>query len=76
MEQMRRTTAETLVVLDAALSSVDHAERARLSAPEMVALMGSVRRVQERVTSLACVITDEVSRMQASVAATGTPITS
>ncbi|MGV8845964.1 hypothetical protein, partial [Tessaracoccus sp.] len=76
MDQMRRTTAEVLEVFDAALSSIDHAERSRLSASELVALMGRVRKVQDRVTTLACVVTDEVSRLQASLAATGTPITS
>ena len=34
------------------------------------------RRVQDRVTSLACVLTDEVSQTQSSIGATGTPITS
>ncbi len=76
MEAIRSTTAEALAVVDAALSSIDHAERVRLSASEMVSLMGWARRVQDRVTSLACVVTDEVSRMQGSFAATGTPITS
>ncbi len=76
MDQMRHTTAEVLAVFDAALSSIDHGERARLSAPEMVALMSQVRKIQDRVTTLACVVTDEVSRLQASLSATGTPITS
>ncbi|MEO7587877.1 MAG: hypothetical protein ABIS84_07585, partial [Arachnia sp.] len=74
MEQMRRTTAEALTVLDAVLSSIDHDERALLSAPERVLLMGRARKVQDRFTALACVLTDEASH--SSVAATGTPITS
>lgn len=74
MEQMRYTTAEALGVLDAVLSSIDHGERAWLAAQERVVLMAKARKVQERVTSLAGVLTDEASRV--SVAATGTPITS
>ena len=76
MDQERRTTAQALDVLDAALSSIDHGERTRLSPPEMVALMSRARKVQDRMSTLACVLTDEVSRAQASLAATGTPITS
>ncbi|MGV8846846.1 MAG: hypothetical protein ACOH1W_10255, partial [Tessaracoccus sp.] len=76
MDQQRRTTAEALEVLDAVLSSIDHAERGRLSASEKVLLMSRARRFQDRAVSLACVLTDEVSQCQASLAATGTPITS
>ena len=73
MEQITRTAAEVLGVIEAALSSLDHSDRLQYSAPERVALMGRARRVQDRVTSLACVLTDEAST--AALAATGTPIT-
>ncbi|MEO7586928.1 MAG: DUF222 domain-containing protein, partial [Arachnia sp.] len=74
MEQMWRTTAEALTVLDAVMSSIDHDARARLSAPERLVLMKRARSFEDRAVSLACVLTDEAS--QSSVAATGTPITS
>ncbi len=76
MDQIRRTTAETLALVDAALSLIDHDERTQLSAPEKVVLMSRARKLADRVTSLACVLTDEVARIQASLTATGTPITS
>ncbi len=74
MEQMRRTAAEVLGVIDAALSTLDHSDRLLFSAPERVALMNFARKVQERVTSLTCVLTDEASL--AALSATGTPLTS
>lgn len=61
MEQIRRTTDEALEVLELVLSSIDHGERARLGAVERVVLMKRARRLQDRVTSLACVLTDEVA---------------
>jgi len=73
MDQIKRTAAEVLGVIEDALSSLDHSDRVRFSAAERVALMGRARRVQDRVTSLACVLTDEAST--AALAATGTPIT-
>ncbi len=76
MDRMRHTTHEALDVFDSVLSSIDHTHRIHLMAPERVVLMKRARRLQERITSLACVLTDEVSQSQASMAATGTPITS
>ncbi|RMB58421.1 hypothetical protein [Tessaracoccus antarcticus] len=74
MEQGWRTTAEALTALEAVMSSIDHDERVRLSAPERLVLMKRARSFEDRAVSLACVLTDEAS--QSSVAATGTPITS
>ncbi len=74
MEQIKRTATEVLGLIESALSSLDHTDRLRLSGPERVALMGRARRLQDRVTSLACVLTDEAA--SASLAATGTPLTS
>ena len=61
-------------VIDAALSTLDHSDRLTSSAPERVALMTFARKVQERVTALTCVLTDEASL--AALSATGTPLTS
>lgn len=73
MEQITRTAAEVLGVIDAALSSLDHSDRLLFSAPERIALMGWARRVRDRMTSFACVLTDEAA--QGSRSATGTPLT-
>ncbi len=74
MDQIKRTAAEVLGVIEAALSCLDHTDRVRLSAPERLVLMGRARKVQDRVTSLACVLTAEADA--AALTATGTPLTS
>ncbi len=76
MEEIRYTTPEALTVLNRVLSSIDHEQRAHMAAAERVAVMSDARKLQERFAALACVLTDEVSQSQASVASTGKPITS
>ncbi len=66
MEEIRRTTTQALDVLDAAFSSIEHSDRSGLSVTERAVLMSRARRIQNRATSLACVLTDEVSQSQAS----------
>lgn len=76
MLQKRLSTDQALAALESALSQVDHAERTTLGAGERVRLMQRARRVAERVSALADVLTDEVNRDQASMKAAGTPLTS
>ena len=76
MQTIRRTTLAVLQAADELLSSIDHEQRAGLDSEERVALMRLSRRVGDRIATLSHVLTDEVNQAQASMPATGTPITS
>lgn len=76
MHQRRLTTDQALTALESTLSQVDHAQRNSLDAGARLALMQRARRLSERLQSLAMVLTDEVNQAQASMKATGTPLTS
>ncbi len=74
MEEKRYTAAEALDVFEAVMAALRSDDRPRLTAPERVVLMQRARRFRDRVSSLACVLTDEANA--GSQAATGTPLTS
>ena len=75
MDEESITAAQALEVINNALSAIDHSDRVLYSAQERVALMSHARRTADRLTTLTSILTDEVAQTQASMAATGTPLT-
>lgn len=69
-------TTRALGMIEDALTSIDHQQRAGLGDAERLDLMLHARRLAERVQGLAGVLTAEVDRHQSSMHLTGTPLTS
>lgn len=76
LKQSRPTTSQALDAVERGLESIDHAQRDRISHTERVVLMERARRVADRMTALAGMLTREVAEHQSTMAATGTPLTS
>ena len=71
-----RSTSSALAVIESALESVDHAERASLPHRERLELVEKVRRARTRIEALEGVLVGEADRARSSVVAKGTPTTS